>query len=134
MQSEAQDKNWVSTPLPFGSVTRGLQKPSLNRSWTKLRLTVVVGGEASPGEIPVALRAPSISPGPQADPGRREDIPSYALEPSRKSLTEGKNRCRITIHNHSIPLGNPEFVTYSCYQSSAFKLQEMFRSDLHILN
>jgi len=76
MQSEAQDKNWVSTPLPFGSVTRGLQKPSLNRSWTKLRLTVVVGGEASPGEIPVALRAPSISPDPQADPGRREDIPS----------------------------------------------------------
>jgi|MudIll2142460700_1097286.scaffolds.fasta_scaffold22529_4 hypothetical protein len=25
---------------------------------------IVVGGEVSPGEIPVALRAPSISPGP----------------------------------------------------------------------
>ena len=51
----------------------GLKK-HLIRSETMRRVTVLVGDEVSPVEIPVALRAPSISTGPQLTLAERRTV------------------------------------------------------------
>ncbi len=60
-QSEAQGLKLATC---FRSTPEGSwSQKRTNPIGYKLRVTVVVA-EVSPGEIPVALRAPSISPGP----------------------------------------------------------------------
>ena len=83
-----------------GSFRSDLVGPCLEITFQPIKgnpKVIVVGAAVSPGEIPVALRAPSISPG--------------LLQ--SKPLTERKNRYKITTHNNPIPLGNSELVTYS---------------------
>jgi hypothetical protein len=62
-----------------------VSKNILTRSGTNLRVTVV-GGEVSQGEIPVALRAPSISPCPLSPFWHRRGHPYFALTTEQKKL------------------------------------------------
>jgi hypothetical protein len=74
MQVRPNDRGCVSTLLPFGSVSRLVSSNILNRSETMRSITVVVGGEVSPGEIPVILRAPPFPPAPKLTVAERRTL------------------------------------------------------------
>jgi hypothetical protein len=80
-----KDRSWLGNFFPFGSGRPMVSKNILTRSGTNLRVTVV-GGEVSPGEIPVALRAPSISPGPLTSFWPRRGHSYFALTTEQKKL------------------------------------------------
>ncbi len=86
MHREASDRSWVSILLSVRICEAWSQETFLIRSGTKPRITAVVGREVSPGEIPVALRAPSISPGLVISFWYRRRHPHFALTTEQKKL------------------------------------------------
>ncbi len=74
MHVRPNDRGCITTLLRFVSVSSLVLRNILTRSETKRRITVVVGGEVSPGEIPLALRLLPFLPAPKLTLAERRTL------------------------------------------------------------